>query len=101
MIDLLLTIAICGLLVIITLYLLINVSSLIAALILLFFPLLLIVIIPDSAINFLAHEHVLLADGRVPVNNYHILFYLWSTLMGIILYTEFLTWYLAYKKKKR
>ncbi len=95
------TIAICGLLVIVTIYLLINVSSLIAALALLFIPLILIVIIPESATNFLAYEHILLEDGRVPVNNYHILLFLWSTLLGIILYTEFLTWYLAYKKKKK
>jgi hypothetical protein len=36
-----------------------------------------------------------LANGLVPVNNFHILLMIWSTLIGIILYTEFLTWYLG------
>jgi hypothetical protein len=37
----------------------------------------------------------MLDGGNVPINNYHILFIVWTTLTGIIIYSEFLTWYLA------
>ncbi|WP_406660218.1 hypothetical protein V7O66_10220 [Methanolobus sp. ZRKC3] len=70
------------------------------ALIILFFtPLLTVLILPGTSIDFLSYRHFLLANGLVPVNNFHILMMVWSTLIGIILYTDFLTWYLAKGKK--
>ena len=50
---------------------------------------------PDISIAFLSYEQMSLVNGLVPVNNFHILLMLWSTLIGLILYTEFLTWYLG------
>ncbi|MCD4800106.1 MAG: hypothetical protein K8R01_00740 [Methanococcoides sp.] len=87
-----------GLLSAIVLYLLVNYSSLIAGVVLLGIPLVIMLVIPDAAIGFLTHEHVRLAGGVVPINNYHLLLFAWSTIIGIILYTEFLTWYLSRKK---
>ncbi|MDA0524575.1 hypothetical protein [Methanococcoides alaskense] len=88
-----------GLLSAIVLYLLVNYSSLIAGVVLLGIPLAIMLVIPNAAIEFLNHEHVRLAGGIVPINNYHLLLFTWSTIIGIILYTEFLTWYLSRKKK--
>ncbi|MGM0771377.1 MAG: hypothetical protein ACQESU_07200 [Halobacteriota archaeon] len=81
------------------LYLLVNYSSLMAAIVLLLVPLAFIVAIPETATTFLAYEHARLAGGLVPINNYHLLLFIWSTIMGIILYTEFLTWYLSRNKR--
>ncbi|MCM1987811.1 hypothetical protein [Methanococcoides seepicolus] len=55
----------------------------------------------DATVSFIETktEHVRLAGGVVPINNYHLLLFTWSTIIGIILYTEFLTWYLSKKKR--
>lgn len=79
----------------IVLFVLINMSSRLALIILLVIPILPVLLIPDISIAFLSYRQMLLASGLVPVNNFHILLMLWSTLIGIILYTEFLTWYLG------
>ncbi|MFP4654150.1 MAG: hypothetical protein ACLFMM_00455 [Methanohalobium sp.] len=77
------------------LLLLINVSSMMAILLLIIAPVGSVLIIPEAIIGFLTHQHIVLANGLVPVNNLHILLIIWSTLTGLILYTEFLTWYLS------
>lgn len=79
----------------VVLFVLINLSSRLALAILFLTPVLLILLIPGISLPFLSYQHMLLAEGLVPINNYHILLMLWSTLIGLILYTEFLTWYLA------
>jgi hypothetical protein len=85
----------------VVLFVLINMSSRLALIILLVIPLVLILVIPDMSIAFLSIEQMSLANGLVPVNNFHILLMLWSTLIGVILYTEFLTWYLAKGSRMR
>ncbi|WP_321429703.1 hypothetical protein [uncultured Methanolobus sp.] len=80
---------------IVVLFVLIKMSSRLALIILLLIPLAFIFIVPDISIAFLSIEQMSLANGLVPVNNFHILLMIWSTLIGIILYTEFLTWYLG------
>lgn len=79
----------------VVLFALVNISSRLATMILFLVPLLGTLILPGTSIAFLSYQHFLLASGLVPVNNFHILLMVWSTLIGIILYTEFLTWYLA------
>ena len=86
-----------GMFVLAVLFVLIDMSSILAMLILLFVPIFAVIIMPKTIIAFLSYQHLLLADGLVPINNFHILMFIWSTLIGIILYTEFLTWYLARK----
>ena len=86
-----------GMFVLFVLFLLIDMSSALAMIILIFVPILAVIIMPKSVMAFLSYQHLLLADGLVPINNFHILLFIWSTLIGIILYTEFLTWYLARK----
>ncbi len=75
--------------------LLVRISSLIAAVALLGMPILIILIAPDMSISFLAYQHAVLGDGMIPINNLHILLFIWSSLLAIILYTEFITWYLG------
>ncbi|SFM48930.1 hypothetical protein [Methanolobus profundi] len=77
------------------LFVLINMSSRLALLILFVTPVLIVLLIPEISIAFLSYQQMLLAEGLVPINNFHILLMLWSTLIGIVLYTEFLTWYLS------
>ncbi len=86
---------------VLTLFALINLSAIMALLILISLPMIVILIMPSVATSFLSHQHVLLADGAVPINNYHILLFIWSTLIGIILYTEFLTWYMVRARRPR
>lgn len=86
-----------GMFVLAVLFVLIDMSSILAMIILIFVPLLAVLIMPKTVMAFLSYQHLLLADGLVPINNFHILLFIWSTLIGIILYTEFLTWYLARK----
>lgn len=83
------------------LFILVAISSRLAMLILLIVPLLSVIILPGTSLAFLSYRHFLFADGLVPVNNFHILLTVWSTLIGIIIYTEFLTWYLKTGKRKR
>ncbi|GEM_PF-2170333 len=75
--------------------LLVRISTFIAAVALLGMPLLIILIAPDRSISFLAYQHAMLGDGMIPINNLHILLFIWSSLLAIILYTEFITWYLG------
>ncbi|WP_406656137.1 hypothetical protein V7O62_09765 [Methanolobus sp. ZRKC2] len=83
------------------LFVLVAVSSRLATLILLVLPILAVIVLPGTSLAFLSYRHFLFAEGLVPVNNFHILLTVWSTLIGIILYTEFLTWYLKTGKRKR
>lgn len=80
------------------LFLMFRYSSFFAMLLLTLPFLLAALILPDFTQSFLSHEHFLLGNGQVPVNNYHVLFIVWSTLTGIIVYSEFLTWYMGRKR---
>ncbi|MEA1944504.1 MAG: hypothetical protein U9N07_04105 [Euryarchaeota archaeon] len=75
--------------------LLIRLSSFIAAIALLGIPLLIILIVPEHSISFLAYQHAILGHGLIPINNLHIMLFIWSSLLAIILYTEFIAWYLG------
>ncbi|MDP2216952.1 MAG: hypothetical protein Q8J68_06695 [Methanolobus sp.] len=83
------------------LFILIKISSRLAMLVLVAVPLFAVIIMPGTSVAFLSYEHFLFAKGLVPVNNFHILLMMWSTLTGIILYTEFLTWYLTKGKRRK
>lgn len=79
------------------LFILIRISSRLAVLVLLLVPILSVLILPETTMAFLAYEHFRFVKGLVTLNNFHILLIMWSTLIGIIVYTEFLTWYLTRK----
>ena len=75
--------------------LLVRLSSFIAATALLGIPLLFVLILPDQSVAFMSYQHVVLGDGLIPINNLHILLFIWSAMLAVILYTEFITWYLG------
>lgn len=81
--------------------LMVYVSSAVAILALLLVPLTCIFIMSDTALSFLAFRHVVLAEGNVPINNYHVLLFIWSTLVGMIVYSEIFTWYLGRNENKK
>jgi hypothetical protein len=83
------------------LFILIKISSRLSMLVLVAVPLLAVITMPGTSLAFLSYRQFLFAGGLVPVNNFHILLMLWSTLVGIILYTEFLTWYLTIGKRRK
>ena len=81
--------------------LMVYISSAVAILALLLVPLTCIFIMSDTTLSFLAFRHVVLAEGNVPINNYHVLLFIWSTLIGMIVYSEIFTWYLGRKEYKK
>lgn len=84
-----------ALLTLLAILLMVYVSSAVAILVLLLVPLMCIFVLPEMSLSFLAFRHVVLAQGNVPINNYHILLFVWSTLIGVIVYSELFTWYLG------
>lgn len=89
------------LLTLLAILLMVYISSAVAILALLLLPLACIFIMPDTALSFLSFRHVVLAEGNVPINNYHVLFFVWSALVGMIVYSEIFTWYLGKKETKK
>lgn len=76
-------------------YLLVNISSAATVMYLIGLPLLLLLIIPSSFVTLLTTKQFDLANGTLPFHNLHILLFIWAMLLGIICYTEFITWYLS------
>lgn len=89
------------LLTLLAILLMVYVSSTIAILALLMVPIMCIFIMPDTALSFLAFRHMVLAEGNVPINNYHVLLFVWSTLIGMIVYSEIFTWYLGRRETRK
>lgn len=89
-----------ALLTLLAIILMVYVSSAVSMLVLLIVPIMCILMMPDTALSFLAFRHIVLAEGNVPINNYHVLLFVWSTLIGIIVYSEIFTWYLGSRETK-
>ncbi len=70
-------------------------SSYLAAFIMLFVPVVVLIVKPDFGIEFLSYEHGEFLNGMLTINNLHILLLIWSALLSIIIYTEFLSWYIS------
>lgn len=70
-------------------------SSYLAAFIMLFIPILVLIVKPDFGIEFLTYEQGEFLNGMLTINNLHILLLIWSALLSIIIYTEFLSWYIS------
>lgn len=85
------------------LIMLVYVSPIISAIIMIVLPVFFVVLLPDYAIEFFSIEQFSFLEGTVPVFNIHVLLFIWSALLGVIAYAEFLSWYLlrGSKPKKR
>lgn len=78
--------------VLVILILLIYVSPVISAVVMIIIPVVIVLLFPDPTAQFLSVEQF--SYLGVPVNNIHVLLMVWSALLGIIIYSELLSWYL-------
>jgi predicted membrane protein len=77
------------------------ISSYLAAIILLIIPVLALIAIPEIGIEFLSFKQAEFLNGTVVINNLHILLFIWSALLSIIIYTELLSWYISHEKHEK
>ncbi|NJD76759.1 MAG: hypothetical protein FIB08_06655 [Candidatus Methanoperedens sp.] len=82
----------------IILLILVYVSPLLSAAVLIIVPVVIILLLPDLALGFLSVEQF---SFVVPVNNIHILLFIWSAFIGIIAYAEVVSWYLLREAKPK
>ncbi|MDD5615407.1 MAG: hypothetical protein PHH85_04325 [Candidatus Methanoperedens sp.] len=78
------------------LILLIYISPVISAIVMIILPVAIALIFPDPVSQFLSISQF--SYMGVPVNNIHLMLMLWSALLGIIIYSELLAWYLLMDK---
>jgi len=74
------------------LILLIYISPIISGIIMIILPVAIALLFPDPVSQFLSIWQF--SYMGVPVNNIHLMLMLWSALLGIIIYSELLSWYL-------
>lgn len=77
------------------------ISSYLAAIILLLIPVILLIAIPEIGIEFLSFKQAEFLNGTVIINNLHILLFIWSALLSIIIYTELVSWYLSHETHEK
>lgn len=80
----------------IILILLIYISPIISAIVMIILPVAITLIFPDPVSQFFSIPQF--SYMGVPVNNIHLMLMLWSALLGIIIYSELLAWYLLMDK---
>lgn len=78
------------------LILLIYISPIISAILMIILPVAISFLFPDHVSQFLSIAQF--SYMGVPVNNIHLMLMLWSALLGIIIYSELLSWYLLMDK---
>lgn len=78
---------------------LLYISPLLSAFVLILIPLASVYFLPEETVNFFTLQQFSLAG--VEIRNIHILLSLWSSLLGIVAYTEILSWYLLTGEKQR
>ena len=76
----------------ITMIVLVYLSPIVSAILMIIIPVIIVFLYPDPVAQFFSIEEF--SYQGVPVNNIHIMLMLWSALLGIIIYSEFLSWYL-------
>ena len=78
------------------LILLIYISPVISAIVMIILPIVITLVFPGPVSQFLSISQF--SYMGVPVNNIHLMLMLWSALLGIIIYSELLSWYLLMDK---
>ncbi len=81
----------------IVLVVLVYFSTIVAGL-LLASPVLVLLLAPEKTTAFLLQPQFNLAG--VPFQNIHLLFFIWTALLTLIVYSEFIIWYLTPKKEE-
>ncbi len=78
----------------ITLLTLLFVSPIISVVVMVAIPFAAVYFLPEKTIQFLSLNQFSFANGQVIIQNIHILLLIWSALIGVVVYTEFISWYL-------
>ena len=76
----------------ITLIILVYLSPIVSAILMIIIPVAIVFLYPEPVAQFFSIEQF--SYQGMPVYNIHIMLMLWSALLGIIIYSEFLSWYL-------
>ncbi len=76
----------------VTLIILVYMSPIISAIFMIIIPVAIVFLYQDPAAQFFSIEQF--SYHGVSVNNIHIMLMLWSALLGVIIYSELLSWYL-------
>ncbi len=75
---------------------LVYISPIVSAVLMIIVPAALVYLLPGLAAQFYSMQQFTFMG--VPVYNIHILLLLWSALLGIVVYSELLSWYLLVDK---
>lgn len=76
----------------ITLMILVYLSPKVSAVLMIIIPVAIVFLYPEPVAQFFSIEQF--SYQGMPVYNIHVMLMLWSALLGIIIYSEFLSWYL-------
>ena len=76
---------------------LVYISPLLSALVLVLIPVASVYLLPGLSVRFFSAQQFSFAG--VPVQNIHIMLSVWSAVIGIVAYTEVLSWYLSKDEK--
>jgi len=76
----------------ITLIILVYLSPIVSAILMIIIPVAIVFLYPEPVAQFFSIEQF--SYQGMPVYNIHIMLMLWSALLGIVIYSEFLSWYL-------
>ena len=71
---------------------LVYISPIVSAVLMIIVPVAFIYIFPEPAVQFFSSQQFFVMG--VPIHNVHILLFLWFALLGIVVYSELLSWYL-------
>ncbi len=77
------------------------ISPIISVLVMIFIPLVSVYFLPEMAIQFLSINQFSFVEGRVLIQNIHILLLIWSAIIGIAAYTEIVSWYLLLDERPK
>ncbi|MCW7075817.1 MAG: hypothetical protein OCU18_00765 [Candidatus Syntrophoarchaeum sp.] len=72
------------------------ISSRVGAALMFFIPIIGIITIPEQSLKFFSFELFAGVNGAISICNIHVLLAVWAGFLSVIVYTEFLSWYLEY-----
>ncbi len=75
---------------------LVYISPIVSAVLMIAVPVALIYALPGPSVQFFSLQQFTFMG--VPIHNIHILLMLWSALIGVVVYSELLSWYLLVDK---
>ncbi len=73
----------------------VYISAIVGTVLMLLVPLIGVLTMPERMAEFLSVELFSIMDGAISMRNIHILLAIWTAFLSIVLYTEFLSWYMA------